>query len=108
MDLTEHLVPIHPPWAGTPSITQGCSKPHPIWPDMVIQVFFKKGNHRKEYENLNLFLMPSSISTECSQHCRGSRRSGIRSLFLDSEALLPVYPVVCYSFPNGRTAIELV
>lgn len=69
---------------------------------------FQEGNHRKEYANLNLFLMPSLISTECSQHSRGSRRSGICSLFLDSETLLPVMWNGCYGFPNGRTAIELI
>lgn len=69
---------------------------------------FQKGIHKKEYADLNLFLMSSLISTECSQHSRGSRRSGICSLFLDSRTLLPVHPLMYYQFLDGRTAIELI
>lgn len=52
--------------------------------------------------------MLSLISTECSQNSRGSRRSGICSLFLDSQTLLPVHPLMYYQFLNGRTANELI
>lgn len=52
--------------------------------------------------------MPCLISTECSQHSRGSKRSGICSLFLDSQTLLPVHPLMYYRFLDGRTAIELI
>ena len=31
-DLIDHLSPTPLPWAGTPSIRPGCSKPHPTWP----------------------------------------------------------------------------
>lgn len=30
-DLKDHLIPIPLQWAGTPSTTSGCSKPHPTW-----------------------------------------------------------------------------
>lgn len=70
--------------------------------------FFFNRNHRKKYANLNFFLMPSLISTECSQHSWGSRRSNISSLFLNSETLRPVQPVMCYSFLDGKAAVELI
>lgn len=69
---------------------------------------FQKGINKKEYADLNLCLMPSLISTECSQHSRGIRRCGICSLFLDSQTLLPVHPLMYYQFLDGRTAIELI
>lgn len=30
--LKDDLIPTPLPWAGAPSVTPGCSKPHPVWP----------------------------------------------------------------------------
>lgn len=70
--------------------------------------FFFNRSHRKKYANLNFFLMPSLISTECSRHSWGSRRSNISRLFLNSETLRPVQPATCYSFLDGKAAIEFI